>query len=144
LSPVAASRGAHSPVCCGSDSGLLNPFDDKLPDNRPRRFLEAICACRFLQSGNPLTRKVTEQSGQRRASDDQVMRAEHCPYFVVATLSVKKLAPGKHIRPFQENNLQPGLALGPDCFPVALSIDRNRVHDVAPFWVRFVWARFGG
>jgi hypothetical protein len=131
------------PRFCGSDSGILNPFDDEVSDNRPRRFLEPICACRFLQSGYPLTSELSEQSGQCRASDDQVVRGEHRPYFVVATLGEKKLAPGEHIGPFQENNLQPRLALGPDCFPAALSIDRNRVHDVAPFWVRFVWARIG-
>jgi hypothetical protein len=136
---VATGGVSHSslPLFLGSDSRFLNPFDDELPNDWPRRFLEPVCTCRFLQSGDPLTRKVSEQSGQCRASNDQVMRSEHRPYFVVATLGVKKLAPGKHIGPFQENNLQPGLALGPNCLPVALSIDRNRVHDVAPFWARF-------
>ena len=130
--PLAAFRIARS-LFCGSDSRFLNPFDDELPNDWPRRFVEPICACRFLQPGDPLTREISEQSGQCRAPDDQVMGGEHRTYFVVATLGVKKLAPREHLRQFQENNLQPGLALGPDCFAVALSIDRNRVHDVAPF-----------
>jgi hypothetical protein len=134
--PLAAFRIARS-LFCGSDSRFLNTFDDELPNDWPRRFVEPICACRFLESGNPLAREVSEQSGQCRTPDYYVMCGEHCPYFVVATFGVKKLAPGKHIRPLQENNLQPGLALGPDCFPVALFIDRNRVHDVAPLWARF-------
>src|SRR5580698_3909629 len=99
-SPLSAFRIARSPFVAVQTRAY-----DELPDNRPRRFVEPICACRFLQPGNPLARKFGEQSGQCRASDDQVMRGEHRPYFVVATLGVKKLAPGKYIRPFQENNL---------------------------------------
>jgi hypothetical protein len=118
---------------CGSDPRLLSPFDDQLSHNRPRRFLEPICASRFLQPSDPLTCKLREQSGQCRTSDDHIMRGENRPYFVVAALGIKKLAPGEHIRPLQENNLESGLSFGPNCFAVALSIDRNRVHGVAPF-----------
>lgn len=55
LSLLAEFRVASSPAFCGSGSHFLKPFDDELPENRPRRCVEAICSCRFLKLGNPFT-----------------------------------------------------------------------------------------